>query len=350
MAEPFADSTADLFPGTGRERAEAGALPSDWRSTPLACTLEWLRRQRHDGEPYRPATIQKHLSIVRRYLDSLDRQGSALEHAGPEQIATFLDMLEHLQRDGTPALTRHRYLRTLELLHSELSRTRLRSDNPARALMQQYPAPRTRPLPESLTANEEARLLTALQQAMEPLQPDMTAGDTGTGTDAGWRMLRDAAIVAMAIGSGLQPREIVALGRRDMHLDETPPFVTVAGYGRRPERVAPVSPSVRPLLDAWLCVRARLCADAAGALFCATPRGEPLTVRTVHRACEAWLDRAGIERTHKGARVLRGAFAARQLRAGKPARVLRDWMGLALEGSAAAYARGIVNPDGIEVA
>jgi hypothetical protein len=30
--------------------------------------------------------------------------------------------------------------------------------------------------------------------------------------------------------------------------------------------------------------------------------------------------------------------------------VLRDWMGLALEESAAAYARGIVNPDGIEVA
>jgi hypothetical protein len=62
------------------------------------------------------------------------------------------------------------------------------------------------------------------------------------------------------------------------------------------------------------------------------------------------LDRAGVERTHKGARVLRGAFAARQLRAGKPAWVLRDWMGLALEGSAAAYARTIVNPDGIEVA
>jgi integrase len=187
-----------------------------------------------------------------------------------------------------------------------------------------------------------------MQQAMALLPPGMAAVDAGA--DGGWRMLRDAAIVAMAIGSGLQPREIVALGRRDMHLDETPPFVTVAGYGRRPERVAPVSPSVRPLLDAWICVRARLCTDAAGALFCATPRGEPLTVRTVHRACEAWLDRAGIDRTHKGARVLRGAFAARQLRAGKPARVLRDWMGLALEGSAAAYARGIVNPDGIEVA
>jgi site-specific recombinase XerD len=348
MAQPCADSTADLFAGTDRERAEAGALPADWKSTPLACTLEWLRRQRHDGEPYRPATIQKHLSIVRRYLASLDRQGSTLQHAGPEQIATFLDTLEHLQRDGTPALTRHRYLRTLELLHSELSHARLRSDNPARTLMQQYPAPRTRPLPESLTENEEARLLSAMQQAMALLPPGMAAVDAGA--DGGWRMLRDAAIVAMAIGSGLQPREIVALGRRDMHLDETPPFVTVAGYGRRPERVAPVSPSVRPLLDAWIGVRARLCTDAAGALFCATPRGEPLTVRTVHRACEAWLDRAGIDRTHKGARVLRGAFATRQLRAGKPARVLRDWMGLALEGSAAAYARGIVNPDGIEVA
>jgi hypothetical protein len=49
-------------------------------------------------------------------------------------------------------------------------------------------------------------------------------------------------------------------------------------------------------------------------------------------------------------RVLRGAFATRQLRAGKPTTVLRDWMGLAQETSAAAYGRAIVNPGGVEVA
>lgn len=339
----FTDSEHEVGRGTARVSSAA-----DWRSAPLSCALVWLHQQRHDGEPYRTATIQKHLSIVRRYLASLDAQASSLESAGVEQIAGFLDTLEHLQRDGTPALTRHRYLRTLECLHVELVRAGLRSDNPTRLLSQKYPAPRTRPLPEALTPNEEGRLLSALQQVTEPSLSASCSG--GVGPEAAWRLLRDAAMVAMAIGSGLQPREIVALEGRDMHLDEVPPFVTVAAYGRRPQRVAPVSPSVRPLLDAWLQQRARLCTDTGGALFRATPRGGSLTVRTVHRACEAWLDRARIERTHKGARVLRGAFAARQLRAGKPARVLRDWMGLALEGSAAAYAHGIVNPDGIEVA
>jgi site-specific recombinase XerD len=107
---------------------------------------------------------------------------------------------------------------------------------------------------------------------------------------------------------------------------------------------------MRPLLHAWMDARDIAGIAQAGALFCSGPSGDSLTVRTVHRACEAWLERAGIDRTHKGARVLRGAFAARQLRAGRPVRVLRDWMGLALEGSAAAYASGIVNPDGIDAA
>lgn len=339
---------ADLFDSPA-EAIGGPAGAADWQSTPLACTLDWLRRQRHDGAPYRPATLQKHLSIVRRYLASLEARGSSLERADAGQIAGFLNTLEHLQRDGTPALTRHRYLRTLDALHAELVRAGLRPDNPARRLEAQFPAPRTRPLPEALTPSEEARLLAALAQLLAP-----EAGPDGDGPDAtqpGWRPLRDAAMVAMAIGSGLQPREIVALKCDDLHLDETPPFVTVAGHGRRPQRVAPVSPAVRPLLAAWLSLRAPVGRAASGALFAGTAGGDhALTVRTVHRACEAWLERAGVDRIHKGARVLRGTFAARQLRAGRPARVLRDWMGLALEGSAAAYARNIVNPDGIEAA
>lgn len=344
----------DLFTETGSDIPDAADRPAptagsaEWQREPLHCALQWLQRERHHGDPYQPATIQKHLSIVRRYVASLDQQGSTLARADMEQIARFLNALEHVQRDGTPALTRHRYLRTLEALHAELVRAGVRGDNPAHRLLQQFPAPRTRPLPESLTPGEEGRLLSALQAALAPRSAGLTASGIDTAPD--WRPLRDAAIVAMAIGSGLQPREIVALQGHDLHLDEVPPFVTVAGHGRRPQRVTPVSPTVRPLLEAWFTVRNTLCADASGAWFCATPRGGSLTVRSVHRACEGWLERAGIERTHKGARVLRGAFAARQLRAGKPAWVLRDWMGLALEGSAAAYARGIVNPDGIEVA
>jgi integrase len=347
----------DLFTLTGLTDRSAGC--TEWQRDPLHCALQWLQRERHQGDSYQPATIQKHLSIVRRYLASLEQQGSILASAGAEQIARFLNSLEHVQRDGTPALTRHRYLRTLDALHAELVRAGVRGDNPAHGLLQQFPAPRTRPLPEALTAGEESRLLGTLQTIIAPLQsdaglaPGLASGidaSSSTGPEPGWRLLRDAAIVAMAIGSGLQPREIVALQVSDIHFDEVPPFVIVAAHGRRPQRVTPVSPSVRPLLDAWLTMRDLVCGGAAGAVFCASPSGGSLTVRSVHRACEGWLDRAGIARTHKGARVLRGAFAARQLRAGKPAWVLRDWMGLALEGSAAAYARGIVNPDGVEVA
>lgn len=310
---------------------------STWLADPLSATLAWLRTERTPTGPYSEATIQKHLSIVRRCLASLRDQNVTLQNADPVHLAHFLSALEHLQRDGTLALTRHRYLRTLEALYDQLQREHIRFDNPARSLLHRYPPPRTRPLPEALTPTEEARLIQVLLDALStPASP--------------WRERRDAAIVATAVGSGLQPRELIALRIDDVHLDETPPFLTVAAYGRRPERVAPISPTVRPVLAAWMDIRDQLAPPGAPALFCATRKGDPLSARSVHRACEGWIKRAEVSRTHKGGRVLRGAFATRQLRAGKPTTVLRDWMGLAQETSAAAYGRAIVNPGGVEVA
>ncbi|MBY0440507.1 MAG: tyrosine-type recombinase/integrase [Burkholderiales bacterium] len=311
--------------------------PQRWHSDPLLAAAIWLRTERHQGAPYSEATVQKHLSIVRRYLAALHNQSVPLERAQPSHLAHFLNTLEHLQRDGTLTLTRHRYLRTLEGLHAELIRCGLRTDNPARALLHHFPPPRTRPLPESLTPTEEHRLIESLTRVLSI--PDLA-----------WRQLRDAAIVATAVGAGLQPRELVALAIEDVLLNEAPPYLCVASFGRRPERVAPISPSVRPILAAWLDARMQFPASATGPLFCATRAGSDLTVRSIHRACEGWIDRAQVSRTHKGARVLRGAFATRQLRAGKPTTVLRDWMGLAQETSAAAYGRAIVNPGGVEVA
>lgn len=324
--------TQDLFTASA---PPSGA--STWQSDPLSAALAWLCTERTPTGPYSKATIQKHLSIVRRHLASLHAQKATLQTADPAHLAHFLNALEHLQRDGTLALTRHRYLRTLEALYDQLQRERLRPDNPARTLLHRYPPPRTRPLPEALTPTEEARLTNALLESLNTsLRP--------------WRELRDAAIVATAIGSGLQPRELIALRIDDVRLDETPPFLTVAAFGRRPQRVAPISPTVRPVLATWLGTRQAFANADTPALFCATRGGDPLSVRSVHRACEAWIERAHIHRTHKGARVLRGAFATRQLRAGKPTTVLRDWMGLAQETSAAAYGRSIVNPGGVEVA
>jgi len=326
------NNTLDLF----HPPAEPLSRES-WRTEPLAAALAWLHSVQVKGRPYSAATIQKQLSIVRRYIASLHRADTDLLRARPEEIARFLEGLDHLERETTLTLTRHRYLRTIVRLHGAVQQAGARPDNPARALLVQFPAPLTRPLPETLAPREEARVIDRLVSA-------------ATTPQTPWRTVRDAAIAAAAIGSGLQPRELIALTLADVFLDEAPPFLTVAAHGRRPERVVPVSPALRPVLAAWLTLRRARGGALDGAVFCSGADAQPLTVRTVHRACEHWMGTANIERTHAGARLLRGTFATRQLRAGKPVPVLRDWLGLAQDGSAAVYARAIVNPGGVEVA
>ena len=82
--------------------------------------------------------------------------------------------------------------------------------------------------------------------------------------------IRDGAVIALAYLSGLRRGELAALHLADVDVD--PPALRVIGKGGK-ERLVPLSPTVGPLLDAWLELRG----DGPGPFFC--PIGRAGTLR-----------------------------------------------------------------------
>lgn len=77
--------------------------------------------------------------------------------------------------------------------------------------------------------------------------------------------LRDAAVIALAYLSGARRAELVALHLADVDTD--PAAIRVVGKGGK-ERLVPLSPTIRPLLEAWMAIRG----DSPGPVFCPIDR------------------------------------------------------------------------------
>jgi site-specific recombinase XerD len=72
-------------------------------------------------------------------------------------------------------------------------------------------------------------------------------------------------VIGLAYLSGTRRAELVALHLADV--DTSPAAIRVVGKGGK-ERLVPLSPTVGPLLEAWMGLRG----DSAGPLFCAIDR------------------------------------------------------------------------------
>ncbi len=128
-------------------------------------------------------------------------------------------------------------------------------------------------------------------------------------TDAG---RRDAAILALLYGAGLDAGEVVALEIDDY--DGLADTLSIGGAPGAPRR-AYLAPGARPALEAWLAVRH----DQPGPLFYPlTPAGElcPRRLRApdVRAILQARADQAAIGRLHP--RDLQATFVADLLTAG----------------------------------
>jgi site-specific recombinase XerC len=77
--------------------------------------------------------------------------------------------------------------------------------------------------------------------------------------------VRDAAVIGLAYLSGTRRAELVALHLADV--DTSRAAIRVVGKGGK-ERLVPLSPTVGPLLEAWMGLRG----DSPGPLFCAIDR------------------------------------------------------------------------------
>lgn len=133
---------------------------------------------------------------------------------------------------------------------------------------------------------------------------------------------RDLALAEMLYGSGLRISEAISLNVVDVVAASA--MVRVLGKGRK-ERLAPLSDTCVPAVQAWLELRGQVALPEEKALFVGA-RGSRLDRRQATRIVQALCSMAGIS-TPISPHSLRHSFATHLLEAGADLRVVQELLG-----------------------
>jgi integrase/recombinase XerD len=164
---------------------------------------------------------------------------------------------------------------------------------------------RWRTLPEVLTVAEIKRLLEA-PSVDDPL------------------FFRDRALLELAYGAGLRVSEWIAIGTRDVLLEEA--LVRVFGKGAK-ERLVPIGRSAIAALAIYQReLRPRLERGKGRGVLFLNARGEPLTRMGAWKILQRYVERAGLTK-HVSPHTLRHSFATHLLEGGADLRAVQEMLG-----------------------
>ncbi len=135
--------------------------------------------------------------------------------------------------------------------------------------------------------------------------------------------LRDVAIVEILYSSGIRVSEACGLDLNDV--DAARGLLRVFGKGGK-ERTAPLGSPALAAVDAWLAVRGRLAAPAAGAAIFVGDRGGRIDPRVVRRIVHRALARVP-DAPDLGPHGLRHAMATHLLEGGADLRSVQEILG-----------------------
>jgi integrase/recombinase XerD len=260
--------------------------------------------------------------------------------ATSSQLQAFLATLEGRVRSARvaegvtpdPVAIRRRYLSMFDKLHASLVSSGLRMRNDAAPLLFALDLAQrslARPIPIALTDQEDRTLRETIE--------NWPCGH--------WRDVRDRALLALLIGSGLKVAEARDLAIDSLHLDRAPAEVTVRGGHQ--ERMVPLTEASVQALQPWLAMRGN---DVQLAPFLFPGEDQSmLSASTIYRVVATAIAKAELNPLHTGPSVLRHTFALRQLREGVPLAALSAWLGHQQETSTAVYRFMVASPGGVLV-
>lgn len=248
------------------------------------------------------------LAAYRRDLQDAD-QGVAGGLMQGESAAVEAWYAE-LSRRGLSAATAARRRSAVRQFYRFALEEGWRTDDPSRRL----DAPRRgRPLPKVLDRSAVERLLQIADQ----------------GDPAG--AVRLVCLIELTYASGLRVSELLGLKLEQVAAD--PAYLTVRGKGGK-ERLAPLNPSARNAVRAWLEVRSPV---ASPWLFPSRGRSGHLTARRFDQLLKAAALKAGLDPARISPHVLRHAFATHLLEGGVDLRILQTLLGHADIGTTQIY-------------
>jgi len=198
----------------------------------------------------------------------------------------------------------------MDRLSRHLTSLGLRTDNPAAALLPREHWPEDEPIPVFLSSDDDLRL-------------QHLCGITDFES---FKDMRNRAIVALLLGSGISAAELVALTADDLDVGARASLF-VRKRGPRIARRVPIDPFAVDLLRAYAKARAGLPASD-GLLFMATAGGKPMKPATLGQCVRGALHAIEAAAADESPRLLRNTYGRRHLLEGKTNEQVSNLLGL----------------------
>lgn len=270
---------------------------SFWNASPEGAFQQWLTDGHYAGEQLRPASVAIYLGMFKRLQAWLSEQGKSLFYLNEAALDAFLRTRQ------LAAEPRHRYLLLFTRLYRYLQALELASEDPAHTLLVSVPAP-DRELPEALTPAELSLLLDA------PV--------------AGWKGIRQRAMMALIAASGVRLSEVLALPLASFSAG-LPLKLAIPQTGVHPPRETRVHSFARAPLEIWR--ETRTAKGVAGDfLFPSNLAGDRMDDSTAIKDIRKRIASAGLSRRYEGPTLLRNTFGAMSL-AHFSVEEVQEWMG-----------------------
>jgi site-specific recombinase XerD len=251
------------------------------------------------SQSFSERSVRQHCAMFARFERHLLQHGTNVLTFDDSHLDGFLnEVVKKVSTKHSRATTGHRYVRLIDRLCRHLVDVQLRKTNPAerRALHQLWPRD-----PDLLYLDEDddALLQAYLQDAI---------------ASAGPRTLRDRAIVALLLGTGITAAELRFTLNADVSVDPLRPRVKVPKRGARLERTVTIAEFAVPAVDRW---KAHVGPVQDDALLFPSSENKPLSDWTVDHVVKTTLKAIDFDAPEMGPRVLRNTFARRKLLQGR---------------------------------
>jgi len=282
-----------------------------WLVAPNDAYVQWQREEAtgSDRRAFADQSIVQHCSMFSRFNDYLIAHRATVASFGADHIDGFFAELAQDCAPGTT--TRLRYLKLIDRFTRHLVNIALRGDNPAAQMLVNESWPQDEPTPIYLSSEDDARLQ-AVCVATE---------------GAAFKELRNTAIVALFLASGVTAAELKQLRVDDLDVHGERPTVFVDKHGPRIARRVPIESFAVDVLREYHTARSRIQAPTQW-LFIATAGGKPMLPDTVLKCVRVALRRADLSAADESPRLLRNTFGRRLIIAGKTNEQVSNLMGL----------------------
>lgn len=254
------------------------------------------------GKDYRESSLTVYEAILGKLEDMAYTEHETLLQVSPGTIARFLGQHANVN-------TAKRYACFLDDFFAFFENAGAISVSPAHRLREQYSYPEKVAPTTGFVADEAERaFLAALPKPKT------------------WKKARDAAFLALSLGTGLKTSEMINLNVRDVFLREVEPIVVV--HHRHLSRAVPIRKEALPFIDTWMKAREVANLTELEEFFPASPTGGRLNPSTVWRQARKVLEAAGLEElTHFGVSALRVSYALRENESGSNLPILQHRLG-----------------------